>query len=574
MPLTLFLIVSTASTVLAAAERPSIRSSGRPTRGVRSAPIAAAAPPRSPGSPARRLDLLLRRAPAAASGRPPTAARTWKTVSDGFFGGSIGAVAVSACGPERRLRRRRRGDHPRQRRRTATASRSRPTPARPGSTIGLDGHAAHRRASASIRRIPTSSTPRSSATPSARTRCAASTARRTAATLGARPLRQRQRRRGRPGHGPDQPAHPLRRLLAGAAHAVQPGERRRRRGPVEEHRRRRHLDRADAQPGPAQGHPRHHRRHRLAGQPANALRHRRGRGRRRLPLRRRRRDLDARPTTTATCASAPGTTRASTPTRKDEDTRLRRQRPASTAPTTAARPSPRSARRTATTTTCGSIPTIPQRMIEGNDGGANVSHRRRQDLVDRRTTSRPRSSTASRPTTTSPTASSARSRTTRPCASSAARTAAASTSRDWERPPAARAATSSPIRTIPDIVYAGSYGGLLTRLDHRTGEVRDVNAWPDNPMGARRRRAQVPLPVELPDPLLAARSRTRSTPRRNVLFKTHRRRPELAGDLARPDAQRQVASRGRRAGRSPRTTPASSTTARSSPSPSRRSSRA
>ncbi|MGA7614319.1 MAG: glycosyl hydrolase [Thermoanaerobaculia bacterium] len=35
----------------------------------------------------------------------------------------------------------------------------------------------------------------------------------------------------------------------------------------------------------------------------------------------------------------------------------------------------------------------------------------------------------------------------------------------------------------PDVVYGGSYGGLLIRLNHRTGEVRDINPWPDNPMG-------------------------------------------------------------------------------------------
>ena len=35
----------------------------------------------------------------------------------------------------------------------------------------------------------------------------------------------------------------------------------------------------------------------------------------------------------------------------------------------------------------------------------------------------------------------------------------------------------------PDIVYAGSYGGLLTRKDLRTDLERNINAWPDNPMG-------------------------------------------------------------------------------------------
>jgi photosystem II stability/assembly factor-like uncharacterized protein len=35
----------------------------------------------------------------------------------------------------------------------------------------------------------------------------------------------------------------------------------------------------------------------------------------------------------------------------------------------------------------------------------------------------------------------------------------------------------------PDIFFAGSYGGLITRLDRRTGQQRAVNPYPDNPMG-------------------------------------------------------------------------------------------
>ena len=34
-----------------------------------------------------------------------------------------------------------------------------------------------------------------------------------------------------------------------------------------------------------------------------------------------------------------------------------------------------------------------------------------------------------------------------------------------------------------DVFYAGSYGGLLTRINRRTGERRTINVWPDNPMG-------------------------------------------------------------------------------------------
>lgn len=35
----------------------------------------------------------------------------------------------------------------------------------------------------------------------------------------------------------------------------------------------------------------------------------------------------------------------------------------------------------------------------------------------------------------------------------------------------------------PDIFYAGSYGGHLTRYNRRTGVSRTINVWPDNPMG-------------------------------------------------------------------------------------------
>ena len=35
----------------------------------------------------------------------------------------------------------------------------------------------------------------------------------------------------------------------------------------------------------------------------------------------------------------------------------------------------------------------------------------------------------------------------------------------------------------PDVVYAGEYLGIITRYDHRTGEARNVSAWPENPSG-------------------------------------------------------------------------------------------
>ncbi len=41
----------------------------------------------------------------------------------------------------------------------------------------------------------------------------------------------------------------------------------------------------------------------------------------------------------------------------------------------------------------------------------------------------------------------------------------------------------APKHDNPDIVYAGSYGGLITRWDYETRETRAINPWPENPMG-------------------------------------------------------------------------------------------
>ncbi len=35
----------------------------------------------------------------------------------------------------------------------------------------------------------------------------------------------------------------------------------------------------------------------------------------------------------------------------------------------------------------------------------------------------------------------------------------------------------------PEVVFAGCYGGQITRYDHRTRQMRDVTVWPENPMG-------------------------------------------------------------------------------------------
>jgi len=55
---------------------------------------------------------------------------------------------------------------------------------------------------------------------------------------------------------------------------------------------------------------------------------------------------------------------------------------------------------------------------------------------------------------------------------------------DWQQTAGAESGyvVASPLN--PDIVYGGNYGGFLSRLDHKTGENRAINVWPDNPMGA------------------------------------------------------------------------------------------
>ncbi|TCZ74970.1 WD40/YVTN/BNR-like repeat-containing protein [Flaviaesturariibacter aridisoli] len=58
------------------------------------------------------------------------------------------------------------------------------------------------------------------------------------------------------------------------------------------------------------------------------------------------------------------------------------------------------------------------------------------------------------------------------------------TDSDWEPTAGAESGYVVADPLNPDIVYGGNYGGYLSRLDHRTGENRAVSPWPDNPIGA------------------------------------------------------------------------------------------
>ncbi|MHB1922385.1 MAG: WD40/YVTN/BNR-like repeat-containing protein, partial [Chitinophagaceae bacterium] len=98
----------------------------------------------------------------------------------------------------------------------------------------------------------------------------------------------------------------------------------------------------------------------------------------------------------------------------------------------------------------------------------------------------------------------------------------------------------------PDVVYGGNYGGYLSRLDHKTGENRAINAWPDDPIGSPagilRYRFQWNFPIFFspnnPHRLYAAA---------NVLFRTDNDGQSwkvISPDLTTNDKSRQLSSGG------------------------------
>lgn len=54
---------------------------------------------------------------------------------------------------------------------------------------------------------------------------------------------------------------------------------------------------------------------------------------------------------------------------------------------------------------------------------------------------------------------------------------------DWERTAGGESAHIAVDPKNNDIVYGGSYDGFLTRYNHKNRTVRSINVWPDNPMG-------------------------------------------------------------------------------------------
>lgn len=55
--------------------------------------------------------------------------------------------------------------------------------------------------------------------------------------------------------------------------------------------------------------------------------------------------------------------------------------------------------------------------------------------------------------------------------------------KDWEETAGGESAHIAVDPTNNDMVYGGSYGGFLTRVNHEKNTKRSINVWPDNPMG-------------------------------------------------------------------------------------------
>ena len=59
----------------------------------------------------------------------------------------------------------------------------------------------------------------------------------------------------------------------------------------------------------------------------------------------------------------------------------------------------------------------------------------------------------------------------------------------------------------PNVVFAGSYLGYLTRYDHRTGQARSIEVWPEEVLGAGAKDGKVSLSVDLSNAAVSARSK-------------------------------------------------------------------
>ena len=125
-------------------------------------------------------------------------------------------------------------------------------------------------------------------------------------------------------------------------------------------------------------------------------------------------------------------------------------------------------------------PNDPQRMINANDGGANVSYTAGRTWTDQDFATAQFyhvSTTNHFPYWVC----GAQQDNSTLCGPS--RKAGGMNIGDWQDAGGGESGYVTALPGNPDVVFAGSYGGLLTRKDFKTGFSKNVSPWPDNPMG-------------------------------------------------------------------------------------------
>lgn len=120
------------------------------------------------------------------------------------------------------------------------------------------------------------------------------------------------------------------------------------------------------------------------------------------------------------------------------------------------------------------------------------------------------------------------------------------TDRDWESTAGFESGYVVADPTNPDIVYGGNYAGYLSRYNHRTGENRAINVWPDVPIGvgaeAQKYRFQWNFPI-----LFSPNNPKRIYAAGNHLFVSENEGQsweKISPDLTTNDKTRQAASGG------------------------------
>ena len=117
---------------------------------------------------------------------------------------------------------------------------------------------------------------------------------------------------------------------------------------------------------------------------------------------------------------------------------------------------------------------------------------------------------------------------------------------DWESTAGGESAHIAVDPENPEIVYGGSYDGFLTRYNHETGTVRSISVWPDNPMGHGaedlKYRFQWNFPIFFsphdPDKLYTASNHLHMTTNEGESWE------EISPDLTRNDKSKQKSSGG------------------------------